>query len=154
MPIEFIAEVEGLKGLKTASAAVQAAVVKELEKALFVAGKQIEREAKESILNGEKTGRLYKRDKGVTHRASAPGEAPASDTGRLINSINTYVDRSDTSATVVAGRGTVNYAAALEFGTQKVAPRPFMAPALEKSKPFIRDRLAKAVSDGIRKGAS
>ena len=89
--------------------------------------------------------RIYKR-RTVTHQASAPGEAPASDTGRLVNSINSYMDTiEDDSAFVVAGRGTVKYARALEFGTTKMAARPFMFPALEKSKAWIQERLAKAV---------
>jgi HK97 gp10 family phage protein len=61
----------------------------------------------------------------------------------LVNSINSSVDGLD--GVVVAGGGLVNYARSLEFGTRKMAARPFMFPALEKSKAWIKERLAKAV---------
>jgi hypothetical protein len=45
-------------------------------------------EAIKSIQSGSKTGRTYKRYNPTrTHRASAPGEAPASDTGNLVSNI-------------------------------------------------------------------
>ncbi|MBP3958341.1 HK97 gp10 family phage protein [Gemmata sp. G18] len=122
----------------------------EVKKALLASAQRVEKEAKESIARGPKSGRLYQR-RSVTHRASAPGEAPATDTGRLINSINSYLDSTALSSFVVAGRGIVTYARHLEYGTANMAERPFMAPALERSKPFIRERMAKAVNDGIRK---
>lgn len=45
-----------------------------------------------NIQRGSKTGREYNR-RGITHRASAPGEYPASDTGRLAGSIRSEFDR-------------------------------------------------------------
>lgn len=125
-------------------------IERELKKALFASAQRVEKEAKEAIARGPKSGRLYKR-RGVTHRASAPGEAPASDTGRLVNSISSYLDTTSLTSFVAAGRGVVNYARHLEYGTADTAERPFLAPALERSKPFIRDRLAKAVNDGVRR---
>lgn len=65
------------------------------------------------------TGRVYGR-----HTASAPGEPPAPDTGRLRNAVQTEVYRSPTAVT---GEVSINteYAAALELGTERMAPRPF-----------------------------
>lgn len=92
-----------------------------------------------------KSGRAYKRgkapgvgkrgkrlkDRRKTHIASAPGQAPAVDEGALRASLNTEMT-GETSAVV----GTnMEYAEALEFGTHKMAPRPFFAPAFEKAKP-------------------
>lgn len=141
--MEFEFKVEGLDKLDRALKGVPELVAKELDVALFAAAKHVEAEAKKSIASGEKTGRVYKR-RTVTHRASAPGEAPASDTGRLVNSITAYPPQKGES-TVVAGRGTVKYASMLEFGTSRMAARPFLFPALEKSKDWIRERLNKAV---------
>jgi HK97 gp10 family phage protein len=90
-----------------------------------------------SIQQGGKTGRIYRR-RGTTHRASAPGEAPASDTGRLVNSITTTYNLEQLSGTVQAG---TEYAPWLEFGTSKMEPRPFMRPALMEN--------AEAVLEGI-----
>lgn len=68
------------------------------------------------------TGRRYGR-----HVASAPGQAPAVDQGQLRQSI--------TALKVEPFRwrvGTnVEYALYLEFGSQRVAPRPFIRPAVE-----------------------
>lgn len=74
-------------------------------------------------------GREYQR-RTVTHRASAPGDGPAVDTGRLRQSIGVQQ--------LGEGRyrvGTnVQYAPLLEFGTRTTAPRPFMRPAAQKVK--------------------
>src|SRR4051794_3668243 len=131
--MEFSVRIDGLDRLASKSALVAKIAGEELTKALYVSAKQVEKEAKQSILEGGKSGRTYKRGN-VIHRASAPGEAPASDTGRLVNSINTEVNKSALEAVVKAGSGLVKYAKYLEFGTFKIAARPFMFPALEKSK--------------------
>jgi HK97 gp10 family phage protein len=171
-------EVVGLKDLQGAAEKIQKAVDRELLKGLHVAAKRVEREAKDSIRKGNKSGRLYefrvagegeKQKRWVTmngnalplvkrwkpHRASAPGEAPATDTGRLVNSIvvesSAKREGNELVAKVFAGRGAVKYARMLEFGTAKIRPRPFMFPALEKSKQFISERLAKAVNDALTK---
>src|SRR5687768_17301699 len=102
--MEFSVRIEGLDRLERSSKLIQARAKSEIEKALFASGKKVEGEAKRSILDGNKTGLLYTR-RTVTHRASAPGEAPASDTGRLVNSINTTLNRvaGGLEALVVAG---------------------------------------------------
>jgi HK97 gp10 family phage protein len=78
------------------------------------------------LMTGPKSGRAYKRGAGV-HIASAPGEAPAVDTGFLINSIQTTI-KSDTEAEIMI---SAEYAEALEFGSRKMAARPFVRPAIE-----------------------
>lgn len=83
-------------------------------------------------LNDEKHGRIYiKRLNGrlVRHRASAPGEPPATFTGKLEKSIATKTSgygQLDFSA----GGGDVNYARFLEEGTRKMAKRPYMIKAI------------------------
>ena len=62
------------------------------------------------------------------HRASAPGDAPAVDTGRLRQSISAV--RIDTGHWRVGTN--VEYALYLEFGTRKIAARPFMRPAADR----------------------
>lgn len=59
-----------------------------------------------------------------TVSVSEPGEAPGVVTGALKNSI--HMEKiSEFSVAIVAG---VDYAAHLEFGTEKMAPRPFFGP--------------------------
>jgi HK97 gp10 family phage protein len=78
------------------------------------------------IHSGPKTGAVYGK-----HQASAPGEAPASDTGNLARSIKVKFDLKQGWAVVKA---TAPYAFWLEFGTTRMAPRPFMGPAFLMSK--------------------
>lgn len=78
------------------------------------------------MLSQPGSGRIYPRGKTGFHRASAPGEPPAPDTGRLRNSVQTEVFRAPGE---VSGRVSVNteYAAALELGTEKVKRRPYLS---------------------------
>src|SRR5262249_49879155 len=147
--MDFSVQIEGLDKLAQASSEIKQAVANEVEKGLFASAQKVRTEAITSIQNGQKSGRLYKR-RTVIHRASAPGEAPATDTGRLANSITAY-NGGNGEAFTVAGRGTALYAPLLEFGTSKMAPRPFMVPALEKSKAWIVARLQDAVRRGLNR---
>ena len=82
------------------------------------------------------TGRTYEKYRPRrTHTASAPNEPPATDTGFLVNNIFVKFD-SDKLGVSVESRA--NYSLALEFGTSKMAARPFMQPALESNKSKIR----------------
>ena len=77
---------------------------------------------------------------------SAPGEAPAVDTGRLRASITHRVEME--SGEVVGYVGTnVEYAPYLEFGTTRMKPRPFMVPAIERNREWIKNKLAAVVKD-------
>jgi HK97 gp10 family phage protein len=147
--MDFSVKVEGLDRIAQASEKMRQSILVELNKAVFASAQRVRTEAIKSLHDGNKSGRVYKRG-AVTHRASAPGEAPATDTGRLANSITAYAGANGEAFTV-AGRGTAKYAALLEFGTSKIAPRPFMFPALEKSKAWIRERLAAAVRTAAAK---
>ena len=65
------------------------------------------------------------------HRASAPGEAPATDTGNLANSI--YARMTGKAEGEVGS--TAEYAPVLEFGGAHVAPRPALRPAVQAEWP-------------------
>jgi hypothetical protein len=59
------------------------------------------------------------------HRASAPGEAPAVDTSNLINAFGAE----KVGQTGAIAYNTAEYAVPLEFGSHKMAARPFYVPA-------------------------
>lgn len=61
-------------------------------------------------------------------RSSAPGEAPAVQTARLIHSVK-WVQEAPLERSIGAGEG-IPYAAPLEFGTATIQPRPYLRPAL------------------------
>ncbi len=77
------------------------------------------------------------------HQASAPGDAPAVDTGALVNSIKTEADGSNR---VLVGTNS-EYAEPLEFGTARMAARPFLRPAIENSKERIETVVIKKAKD-------
>lgn len=107
-----------------------------------------------------KTGRKYRR-RGVTHQASAPGEAPASDTGRLAQSGRTFYDHAglvgrinwstvyarplELGSSYAITASAASEAMQLEFGTQSRSPRPFARPALMNKIAIIQADIAAEV---------
>lgn len=94
-----------------------------------------------SAVQGGGSGAVYEKyNPRRTHRASAPGQPPATDTGRLVGSITQERSQAATGAlsTFLAG-SKVEYAKWLEFGTRLMDARPFMRPALRKARAeFVR----------------
>lgn len=109
-------------------------------KAIKKAAFDIEVNAKQSMTGGPHTGRVY-RIGNIMHRSSAPGEAPAVDTGTLINSIGVKMPN-ELLAVVYAG---VEYALHLELGTVRIAPRPFMLPAMERERASFKKAMGRIV---------
>lgn len=137
-------KISGLSALRADADATKAAVRGGLVGALHEAAYIVEGRAKALVLEPPKTGRLYKRGKKTTHQASAPGEAPASDTGNLAGSITQDVSAFDLECRVSA---ETPYAEALEYGTTKMEPRPFMRRALTESE----DLILEAVVDHVKR---
>jgi HK97 gp10 family phage protein len=103
------------------------------------AGNLVRNTAVDSINQGAKSGVTYQKyNPRRTHKASAAGEPPATDTGFLVSNIFLNVDADGLGASV---ESRAEYSSFLEFGTSKMGARPFMQPALEENKPKIR-RLA------------
>lgn len=88
----------------------------------------IQRRARIKIQTGPKTGRVYKRY-GREHQASAPGEPPATDTGFLAGTIQVAVRMLEAIVDVFA-----DYGVYLEFGTSRMAPRPFLSPSVSEAR--------------------
>lgn len=106
------------------------------------AGNLVRNTAVQSIQQGAKSGVVYEKyNPRRTHRASAAGQPPATDTGFLVNNIALKIDSDGLGASV---ESRADYSAFLEFGTSKMSARPFMQPALESNKAKIR-RLEKSM---------
>ncbi|MGD7788213.1 HK97-gp10 family putative phage morphogenesis protein [Propionibacteriaceae bacterium Y1700] len=74
-------------------------------------------------------------------QAQAQALAPV-DTGALRSSISTDVQ------TLAAEVGpTVNYGAHLEYGTSRMAPRPYMGPALDAVEPGFTEAMAELTEE-------
>lgn len=117
-------------------------------------GQLIADDAARRVIDGPKTGveRPSKWRKGAKHKASAPGESPASDSGRLAQSL-TWVGN-ETTLTVDVGTATP-YAVPLELGTEDgtIAPRPFLGPAFDEMRPRIHAALTVAVRRSLKEGS-
>lgn len=128
-----------IRGQRRASATLKrlpAEKIRDVSKALFAAGDIIKAEAQVSITTGAVSG--------INHVPSRPGEPPNEDTGALRRSIK--VEQSGPlTVKVTAGDDNVNYAAFLEFGTSRMAARPFMGPAARKKKDEVVALVRRAV---------
>jgi len=70
------------------------------------------------------------------HVASAPGEAPAVDTGALIGSVHSSFESGGLTGIISTPQ---KYAPVLEFGGVNVEARPAFVPAVEEARqPFLR----------------
>jgi phage gpG-like protein len=143
LKIEGMAELQA--ALRRASAEAQEAIgVAVIGTAMELRGDIVKR-----IQDGPATGTVYEKySPRRTHQASSgeAKEAPASDTGRLAGSI-TFDKTGPMSATV--GSDLV-YAAALEFGSGRIDPRPAWVPAIEKITPKYIARLEKALGSSFK----
>lgn len=103
----------------------------------------IQERAVNSIKFGKKTGRVYDHyfvtikgravpieTRSRSHQASAPGEAPASDSGALVASISMDIEAGGLAAEIGTGR---DYGLFLEEGTDKIEPRPWLKPAADQN---------------------
>lgn len=94
-------------------------ISKAVTKALYRGGRIIEQHAELSITQGSVSGR--------EHAPSLPGDPPKRDTGILDSNIETRVEAENPPEVHVESKAP--YSAPLEFGTSKMAARPFMRPA-------------------------
>jgi phage gpG-like protein len=117
---------------------------------------QYANEVKLRMRNSPATGKIYRRG-GIEHQASAPGEPPAPDSGRLENSVQWRVRHEGLHWFAEVGTN-VGYALFLEFGAAKglknrqgkltqvqwiLFPRPVWGPALITIRGRIPDLVKK-----------
>ncbi len=127
-------KVTGRENAKSKISAMRSAeLVDQVSKALFVGGNRIQVAAQQSITEGSVSGRF--------HVPSLPGEPPNSDTHGLDRQIETV----QISPLKVEVSSNAQYAAHLEFGTSRMAARPYMLPASRKE----RDAVVKLVQDAV-----
>jgi len=127
--IRVRSKVRGLGGFRRRMETQGKAVSAKLALALDEAAQAVQGEAQRLIADPPKSGRIYQKYvPRRVHQASAPGQAPATDTGALIASI--VIDRTDVPRGRIVIAATSAYAKHLEYGTRKMAPRPFLRRAL------------------------
>jgi phage gpG-like protein len=140
-------KLEGLKDLQAALQKISAEAQVEVDRAVEATGLELRGEIVKAYQRGPASGQVYEKfSPRRRHKASAPGEAPATDTGRLASSVN-YKKDGPMSATV--GSELV-YAAMLELGTSRIAPRPAWVPAVEAMRPTFQRRVEVALERAMK----
>jgi len=108
-----------------AMAGFRAKMEKELEDRLEKAATYAETAVK-MALSQPGGGHLY-----GSHRSSAPGQPPTVWTGQLRGSITHQLVRTGHFLQAIVGTNVL-YAILLEYGTSKMAPRPFLRVTIDK----------------------
>jgi len=83
------------------------------------------------VSRGGGGGRTYRRGRGRVHRASAPGEYPATDTGRLVNSV-AFEMHGPRSGSIFSDLEYAKYLAEGTGGGERMAARRMLADALRE----------------------
>ena len=113
-------------------------VVRNVGTALFAGGEIIRAEAAHLITEGAVSGK--------NHVPSAPGDPPNEDTGVL----RTNIETTQTAPLRVEVSSNAPYAVALEFGTSKMAERPYMRPATRAKRKEVVDLVRLAVNKAVK----
>lgn len=138
------AKIEGLSQLRSALGDARIDLDQGIDQAVEATGIELRADIIRRYNQGPASGRTYQKYKPRrTHKASAPGEAPMSDTGRLAGG-TTY--RKESDGVVVENR--IRYARALEYGSRRIRPRPAWRPAAKKAEKALTRRI-QAVIDRI-----
>ena len=98
---------------------------------------QVLRKTELEVLAGARNGIKYK---SLPNRSSAPGEAPAAQSGKLRQEWDDITERQGNGHTsIVTSRitSTTPYAGYLEEGTERMAARSFVDKIIEKAEPEI-----------------
>lgn len=146
-------KIDGLAKLQARLKAKRAKLPPEILRALMEAGLLVQGEARRSVQKSPRGGTIYKKYKPKrTHKASAPGEAPATDTGMLVNAITVQIDPGVPAAIVKVAAAVAPYSLPLEFGTQdgKIRARPFMRPALKEKGPAATAKIKEAIQRALQ----
>lgn len=133
---------EGTEALNRALRKLDEDARKEVKKAVDATGLSLRSTVVKKYQRGPATGEIYEKyNPRRTHQASAPGEAPATDTGRLANSVT--ID--DVGPLTIEVGTDVEYGPFLEFGTRTIAPRPNWVPSVQEEEPKYARRIEAAI---------
>ena len=138
---------DGLAGLQADLRRASAEARARVDDAVVGSAMELRGDVVKRIQRGPATGTVYEKyDPRRTHQSSAPSEAPASDQGGLVRSV-LFDKVAQMSATV--GSDLV-YAAVLEFGSDRIDPRPAWVPAVELMTPKFVSRVERALQEAFR----
>ena len=129
-------------------------VEEETTKAIELCCQKVRSDIQESMAKTERNmdKSYYTHNKKIPHHPSLPGNPPAPDTGNLRKSINYEIYAEPRSPYGVVGTTQKDppYGEYMEYGTSKVAPRPWLRPAMKKNNEWIREAITKSVARGLK----
>jgi len=128
---------------KRLKALASPAMTREIGKALFAAGDIIRSDAILSITRGSVSGK--------GHVPSKPGDPPMNDTGVLAGFINV---EQRIGEPVVHVRSDAPYASPLEFGSSKMAARPYLRPARDRKRKEVKRLVEDAINRTVKSSRS
>lgn len=123
-----------------------------IDAGVFITAQGVRTDSIKSIQT-QSTGKAVQRSRQgggtYTHTASNEGQAPNTDTGKLVASIAVEKEK---EANYLVG-SNLDYAAFLEFGTRKTGPRPWLEPAMRKNIGELNKNISKAADITIKKAS-
>lgn len=126
----------------------------ELEKAIKLCCQKVRSDIQDSMAKTPRdtTKTYFTNNKTKGHHPSLPGNPPAPDTGNLRNSIRYEVHGSGTEVYGIIGTTQKNppYGTYLEYGTSKMAPRPWLRPAMLRNNDWIKKMLKQTVANKLK----
>lgn len=122
---------------------------KEVEKALLASAAEMNSYAITKIQRGTSAGRTYRRG-GRVHIASAPGAYPNTDYGELVRGMFFGM----TGYLTASWGNRAKHAKPLEFGTSRMAARPFIRPTFNALYAKAVKRIGVAVQNAIKASAN
>jgi hypothetical protein len=141
-------KLEGTEELRKAIIKLSKEGRKEIKKEIDKTGLSLRGSVIKKYQRGPATGIIYtKYDPKRIHQASAPGEAPATDTGLLANSV-TFKEVGPLEVEVLT---EVEYGEWLEFGTASIEPRPNWVPSVQEEQPKFIKRLEAGLKRAMNK---
>lgn len=122
------------------------------ERGIRAATLEIHKIVVEDILgpNPPRSGLTYARGKSKTHTASAEGESPASDYGTLVASVQPEFIADETGIPLGVVYSPLTQALALQQGTERVKPRPWLSRIITDK--GFHDRIVARFTKAARRG--
>lgn len=94
----------------------------------------------QDVSSGETVTRYRSGGNGYEHIAAKEGDAPNTDTGRLVQSVQVDIE----PAAIYVG-SSLDYAGWLEDGTRKMSARPWLVPAMNRNIDAVRKLIGKYI---------
>ena len=142
-------KIKNLSRLERKLLRIPSDVLKPLKRQLFLSANTVSTTAIKGIQGGSRTGVIYYRG-GKSSQRSGPGEYPKTDRGGLVSSI--FVKPIKAIGGLGYAVGTkIKYGIALEFGTRKMAARPWLFPSFKSNVKEIKRDVKRTLNKVLKR---